>query len=111
MKTLRLEDDDSPQDREITSRPSPPFGYTCEPFSSIWFIPGRGMEAGARLRHAGAMGIGRIDASSAALAGLQRAQAGLARDATKIASSGPDVDAMIDPQPAGPHVRRERPRA
>jgi hypothetical protein len=42
------------------------------------------------------MGIGRIDASSAALAGMQRAQAGLARDATKIASSGPDVDAMID---------------
>jgi hypothetical protein len=42
------------------------------------------------------MGIGRIDASSAALAGMQRAQAGLAQDATKIASSGPDVDAMID---------------
>ena len=42
------------------------------------------------------MGIGRIDASSAALAGMQRAQAGLARDATTIASSGPDVDAMID---------------
>jgi hypothetical protein len=42
------------------------------------------------------MAIGRIDASSAALAGMQCAQAGLARDATKIASSGPDVDAMVD---------------
>ena len=42
------------------------------------------------------MALGRIDASSAALAGLQRAQAGLSRDATTIASSGPDVDAMVD---------------
>jgi hypothetical protein len=50
----------------------------------------------ACVRHAGAMGIGRIDASSAALAGLQRAQAGLSRDASTIASSGPDVDAMVD---------------
>jgi hypothetical protein len=42
------------------------------------------------------MGVGRIEASSAALAGMQRAQAGLSRDATTIASSGPDVDAMVD---------------
>jgi hypothetical protein len=54
------------------------------------------MEAGAHARQAEGMGIGRIDASSAALAGMQRAQAGLSRDATTIASSGPDVDAMID---------------
>ena len=54
------------------------------------------MEDRARGGHAGRMGIGRIDASSAALAGMQRAQAGLSRDATKIASSGPDVDAMVD---------------
>jgi len=46
--------------------------------------------------HAADMGIGRIDASSTALAGMQRAQAGLSRDASTIASSGPDVDAMVD---------------
>jgi hypothetical protein len=54
------------------------------------------MGRNARVRHAEGMSIGRIDASSAALAGMQRAQAGLARDAGKIASSGPDVDSMID---------------